>query len=172
MPGHDDIMDFFDAYRGYRNLSRQIDRRERNRDRMFDMARQAGLDAGDMSRFKGFNVYDSFGGGTTVDDLGGLSMMLGEDQANLANENFALAQNFLSNLGGNRAEREQNFFDRIRGLQLPEEALGRADLEQKLLAEGRLGKSINRDQLDFNEGVSGRILRFFAGEIIIIVLMI
>lgn len=156
MPGHDDIMSFFDAFRGYRNLNRQIDRRERNRDNFFDMVRQAGLDAGDMSRFKGFNVYDSFGGGTTVDDLGGLSMMLGEDQANLANENFALAQDFLSNLGGDRAEREQNLFDRIRGLQLEEEALGRSDLEQKLLAEGRLGKSINTDQLDFNDRVNRR----------------
>jgi len=152
----EDLSNLFKSYRGYRNLNRQIDRRERSRDRMLEMARQAGLDAGDMSRFKGFNVYDSFGGGTTVDDLGGLSMMLGEDQANFANENFDLARSYLSNLGVDRDEREQNFFDRIRGLQLDEESLGRANLDQKLLAEGRLGKSVNTDQLDFYDQIDRR----------------
>ena len=53
------------------------------------------------------------------------------------------AMSAVGSLGGNRQQREQEIFDRIRAIQNPEEARAQSALDRKLFSQGRMGVRTN-----------------------------
>lgn len=128
-------------------------------DTAWDESQRIGGDANDMSDFQGFGVTGITGGGR-VSPTGDVNFGLSNPQRDYAQQMLGLssgatdpnssqgmygtgaydaASSLLPGIAGTPGMREQEIYDRIRAMQMPEEQRQSLGLESRLAAQGRTG---------------------------------
>lgn len=105
-----------------------------------DEGRQIGMDAADMSKFKGFGVTGPTGS-STVDADGNVGLNLSPGQSNFADKNRQASVGMLGSATADTGAREADMYERIRATQRPEEQRAMLDMESRMAAQGRTGVS-------------------------------
>ena len=94
----------------------------------------------DQSRFQPFTVTSTMGGTYGYDpETGTVSMGLSPDELAMQNSLFGQSRTFFDLAATDTAQRETDIYNRIRAAQMPQEAIERQNLEERLAAQGRLG---------------------------------
>lgn len=94
----------------------------------------------DQSRFQPFTVTSTMGGTYGYDpETGAVSMRLSPDELAAQNRLFGQSRTFFDLAATDTAQRETDIYNRIRAAQMPQEAIERQNLEERLAAQGRLG---------------------------------
>ena len=96
-----------------------------------------------QTAFKPYSVTTSTGSQFGVDQSGGLTQTLSPEEQAQQQMLMGQATNMFGQAAAPMAETEQNVFDRMMALQNPAMERERAAMENRLLAQGRLGTSSN-----------------------------
>lgn len=89
--------------------------------------------------FKPFTVTGAQGGTVTTGPHGGTTYTLSPEQLAMQKQLFGGAGKFFTQAAMPTAQRETDIYERMRAAQMPEEAIQRQELENRLAAQGRLG---------------------------------
>ena len=104
---------------------------------------QLGADQLEQTAFKPYSVTTSTGANFGVDESGGMTQTLSPEEQAQQQMLMGQATNMFGQAAAPLAETEENVFNRIMALQNPAADRERAALENRLLAQGRLGTSSN-----------------------------
>lgn len=104
----------------------------------YDRSRTLAQQLQQQTQFRPFTVTTSLGGAQATPE-GGFTTTLSPQQQALQNQLFSGAQGFYGQAATPLAQRQQQVYDALRAVQMPEEQRAMLDLEQRLASQGRLG---------------------------------
>jgi hypothetical protein len=138
-------MGLLDAYASSELTEKEIDRIQEQQLATLGFGELYGKEAAEMAEFKPYTVASTLGGATTaVDpDTGQLSVQLTKSP-----EEVALEKDLLSGASGmfersmaDPRQAQADLYEQLRAIQRPEEERQRLALEERMLAQGRMGMS-------------------------------
>lgn len=141
----DDVIDFvLDAGTAYQEyeMAQDVSAAERALgEQLFGKAQSLGSQAAEMTEFQPFTVTSGTGGVTTTDATGGVTIGLSPEELALQNALLTGAGGLFDRAMVDPAIAQQELYEQLRAVQRPEEERARLALEERMLAQGRLGLS-------------------------------